>query len=304
MFNLDRRQILSLFIATAGCVAGSYSAYAAFSTGQMLTGGFAAILVGLAFAAVVVISWLMLPWADMRAAEGAKRDAWAWRFGWLLALGFVLANSIVYSAQYRIQSVDAKGVLIDAYSRAERAENLASQELQTLRKNPRWDATSGCSNATAAKSIEFCKRVSDAQSRRHEAQGVLAQGRPAAKDAGAQTLAWAMSADENKIGRSLPIFWAVVLELIASLCMKDAFANLKRPMRDKDSEAPQAANDHFRFEPYRGHEQFRGATPIFYPAGQSYPTAQGYPIRQFAFAAAIDLPVCACNDNMPAVAYA
>jgi len=293
MFNLNGRQILSLLIAAAGCVAGSYSAYAAFSTGQMLTSGFAAILVGLAFAAVVIISWLMLPWADMRAAEGAKRDAWAWRFGWLLALCFVLANSIVYSAQYRLQAVDIKAVQIEAFGRAERAEAMAAQELKTLRTNPRWDATNGCSNATALKSIEFCNRVAEAQAHQHAQQAVLAQGRPASKDEGAQTLAWALSADADKIGRSLPIFWAVVLELIASLCMKDAFANLKRPAAARKDEKLQAANDGFTPSENLPRSGFTIMTKPVNAKGDYFgihPIIQGAP---FAY-----------NDNMPAVAYA
>ncbi|MBI4725590.1 MAG: hypothetical protein HY765_11600, partial [Rhodomicrobium sp.] len=42
-------------------------------------------------------------------------------------------------------------------------------------------------------------------------------------------LAWVIGAEEAQIRRSLPIFWAVILELIASLCMREAFATLRQP---------------------------------------------------------------------------
>lgn len=94
MENISKRHILSLLIAAGGCIAGAYSAFAAYSNGETLTGGTAGAMFGLAFAAVVIISWIMLPWADRRAGEGSYRDAWLWRASWLMALGFVLANSI------------------------------------------------------------------------------------------------------------------------------------------------------------------------------------------------------------------
>jgi hypothetical protein len=229
MGNNSKRHALCLLIAAGGCVAGAYSAYAAFSNGKLITDGAAGMMFGLAFASVVIISWIMLPWADKRAEEGSYRDAWLWRMSWMMALGFVLANSIIYTVHYRTEMTETKGLRIDAYERAQRLETLAAAELTGLRTNPRWDATSGCSNATATRSIQFCEQVHDAQRRFQNAEAVLQQGRPASKDAGAETLAWVIGVDEAKIRRSLPIFWAVILELIASLCMREAFATLRAP---------------------------------------------------------------------------
>src|SRR5208282_4503261 len=145
MGNSINRAALSLLIAAGGCVAGAYSAYAAFSNGKLITDGAAGTMFGLAFAAVVIISWIMLPWADKRAEEGSHRDAWLWRMSWIMALGFVLANSIVYTVHYRMEMTETEGLRIDAYERAQRVEALASAELAGLRTNPRWEATNGCS---------------------------------------------------------------------------------------------------------------------------------------------------------------
>ncbi len=177
MGNDSKRHVLSLLIAAGGCVAGAYSAYAAFSNGKLITDGPAGTMFGLAFASVVIISWMMLPWADKRAEDGSHGDAWLWRLSWFMALGFVLANSIIYTVHYRTEMTETKGLRIEAYERAQRLEALASAELAGLRTNPRWGATSGCSDATAAKSIQYCEQVREAQTRIHNAAVVLEKGR-------------------------------------------------------------------------------------------------------------------------------
>ncbi len=241
---------------------------------------------GLAFAAVVVVSWIMLPWADKRDEEGAHRDAWLWRLSWLVAVGFVLANSVVYCVHYRQEMTETKGLQIEAYERARQAQSLAVAELDKLKTNVRWEATSGCSNVTAPKSKVYCEQVSGLKARVESAEGVLNQGRPASKDAGAESLAWILGADESTVRRSLPIFWAVILELIASLCMREAFATLRSP-----------------------------AAPLTLTAAALTPQQSSLPVR----AAGATVPAltnvatfdrgslprkAAMNDNMPIAAYA
>lgn len=278
MNTISKRHILSLLIAAGGCVAGAYSAFAAYSNGETLASGTAGAMFGLAFAAVVIISWIMLPWADKHAAEGSYREAWLWRLSWFLALGFVLANSIAYCAHYRTEMTEAKGLLIDTYNRAQRAEAEASAELRGLQLNFRWEATSGCSNVSAPKSKRYCERLGAAQSRVEAARATLAQGKPGAKDAGAETLAWVFGVDEGNVRRSLPIFWAVILELIASLCMREAFAAL-----------PSAT---LASAPAADHASTGALTPFFRNETQS-----GLPNI-------IAAPYRAMNDNVPLAAYA
>ena len=291
MGNNIKRHTLSLLIAAGGCVAGAYSAYAAFSNGKLITDGAAGTMFGLAFAAVVIISWIMLPWADKRAEEGSYRDAWLWRVSWLMALGFVLANSIVYTVHYRTEMVENRGLRIDAYERARQMQGFAAAEISQLRTNPRWDLTRGCSDITADRSRAYCERVQDAQARVQNAESILGQGRPAAKDSGAETLAWVLGADEAKVRRSLPIFWAIILELIASLCMREAFATLRaRPQAARASLAEPAG------------EKLGGRVPAR-EAIAPEPPAFGLvsPLNSIR----IQMPQCgAMNDNMPLAAYA
>src|SRR5262249_59557654 len=122
------------------------------------------------------------------ADDGACRDAWLWRLSWLAAFGFVLANSELYTVHYRTEMTEAKGLQIEAYEHARRIETLATNELNELRNNPRWDATNGCSNVTAPRSKLFCDQVHSAQARIQSVEAVLSQRRPAAKHARVATL--------------------------------------------------------------------------------------------------------------------
>jgi hypothetical protein len=291
MGNDIKRHTLCLLIAAGGCVAGAYSAYAAFENGKLISEGSAGLMFGLAFGAVVVVSWLMLPWADKRAEEGSHRDAWLWRVSWVLALVFVLANSIAYAVHYRTEMTEGRGLRIDAYERARQMEALATAEITGLRMNPRWQLTSGCSNATAEKSRAYCGMVHNAEARIQAAEAQLTQGRPASKDAGAETLAWVLGVDEAKVRRSLPIFWSLVLELMASLCMREAFATLRTsPQTTKASPRPAVAEGR-RSLSLRGREAALAGAPAF---GSLAP----------ANSMRGQTPRGALNDNMPLAAYA
>ena len=268
MGNNIKRHTLCLLIAAGGCVAGAYSAYAAFTNGKLLSDGSAGLMFGLAFAAVVIVSWLMLPWADKRAEEGSHRDAWLWRVSWLLALGFVLANSIAYAVHYRTEMTENRGLRIDAYERARQMETLATAEMNGLRTNPRWEATSGCSNVTAGE-VQGCSASACITLRpgSKPPEALLSQGRPASKDAGAETLAWVLNVDEAKVRRSLPIFWSLILELMASLCMREAFATLRTPQTAKASPRPADIGGTASGFPSRGREVGRCRRSGFRHAG-------------------------------------
>jgi hypothetical protein len=298
MGNDIKRHTLCLLIAAGGCVAGAYSAYAAYVNGKLITDGMAGVMFGLAFAAVVIVSWLMLPWADKRAEEGAHRDAWLWRVSWFLALGFVLANSIAYTVHYRTEMTENRGLRIDAYERARQMETMATAEMNGLRTNPRWEATSGCSNVTAEKSRLFCERVQNAQGRIEAAAALLNQGRPASKDAGAETLAWVLGVDEAKVRRSLPIFWSLILELMASLCMREAFATLRTPQSARETlESFEPA----AFEPAASDKRRPLSRAVREPAAAGAPAfGRLAPVNSMRG----QTPRGALNDNMPLAAYA
>jgi hypothetical protein len=185
---------------------------------------------------------------------------------------------------------ETRGLRIDAYERARQVEALATAEITGLRTNPRWQITSGCSNATAEKSKAYCAMVHNAQAKIEAAEAQLVQGRPGTKDAGAETIAWVLGVDEAKVRRALPIFWSLILELMASLCMREAFATLRTPEAEKAVPRPVVAEAR-RGLSLRGREA-------------ALPTAPAFGTLAPANAMRGQTPRGALNGNMPLAAYA
>ncbi len=108
-----RPRALQLLIGLGGVALGAYCVKAAYYVGAA-----ADTWIGIALAALVIVSWGMLPWADVRGKEGAWREALVWRVAWIGVLAVVVANGVSYSAHYRVeQTGDAEG-RIEAYEDA------------------------------------------------------------------------------------------------------------------------------------------------------------------------------------------
>lgn len=211
-----------------GTAAGVYCVFAAAQNGLMVAPGISGVVMATGFSAVVVASWFLLSWAERLAAAQHRTEAWVVRAGWGLALIFVLFNSVMFAAGHRTDMTEGAGLKIEAYADAREAKDRAASELQSLKTNPRWSATAGCSNATAERSKAFCEQVQSTVARMDAAVAIIANGRPGSKDAGAESLSWLTggAVGANSIGKGAPLLWALVLELIASLCMKQAFKEL------------------------------------------------------------------------------
>jgi hypothetical protein len=219
---------LQLLIGGGGVALGAYCVKAAYCVGAE-----ADIMIGIALASLVVVSWGMLPWADVRVREGARVEAQAWRLMWLVVLGVVVANGVAYSAHYRVEQTGGAEVRIEAYEDAKRRLATAEAELASLKTNARWDATKGCSNATAEASKEFCGKVGVVKAEIAAAAAIKSSGRPASSDAGVETIAWVTGWNQRDVSRSIPISWALVSDLIASLCLKSVLSQPKRRRREE-----------------------------------------------------------------------
>jgi hypothetical protein len=227
---------LQLLIGGGGVALGAYCVKAAYCVGAE-----ADIMIGIALASLVVVSWGMLPWADVRVREGARVEAQAWRLMWLVVLGVVVANGVAYSAHYRVEQTGGAEVRIEAYEDAKRRLATAEAELASLKTNARWDATKGCSNATAEASKEFCGKVGVVKAEIAAAAAIKSSGRPASSDAGVETIAWVTGWNQRDVSRSIPISWALVSDLIASLCLKSVLSAPKRRRREEEEKAEIAA---------------------------------------------------------------
>ncbi len=211
---------LRLLVGACGCAAGAVCAYAAFSNGKLVDPGEAGPMFGVGFAAVVFFSWLMLPVASWCARLGAYGKAWTAKACWVLALVFVLANAIVFASSHRVETVEGRGLAMDGYADAKADKARAIAELDGMKRDELWAASSSCANATTKKERSFCANVQSAQGRIQAASDKIALGRPGAKDAGAETLAWVIGGDAAKVGRAWPVFIGVILELVACAALK------------------------------------------------------------------------------------
>jgi hypothetical protein len=209
-----------LAIGMCGIAVGAYCAYSSFRNGQAMAPGLDGIAFGSAFAAIVIGSWFLLPLAE--EYRGARSVAM--RAGWALCLAFVLINAIGFTATHRTEGVGSRTSAIQTYDAAMLALPSAMADLAAMKANARWQATAGCSDATAEKSKEFCSSVQAKQAELAGLRSRINDGRPGAADAQAETIAWVMRLDAVTVGRALPIFMAVVLDIAASLFMFAALA--------------------------------------------------------------------------------
>ena len=175
----QRPLALQILIGGGGIALGAYCVKAAYCVGAE-----ADIMIGIALASLVVVSWGMLPWADVRVREGAKVEAQVWRLAWIGVLAVVVANGVSYSAHYRVERTGGAEVKIEAYEDAKRRLATAEGELAELKKNARWETTKGCSNATAEASKGFCAKVGEAKAEIAAQAAIKSSSRPASSDAG------------------------------------------------------------------------------------------------------------------------
>jgi len=218
-----------LAIGMCGSAVGAYCAYSAFRNGQTMAPGIDGMAFGGAFAAVVIGSWFLLPLAD----QFSWLRATAIRAGWLLCLAFVLVNAIGFTARHRTETVGGRANDIASYDAAIAALPSAAAEVAAMKLNPRWAATAGCTNATAEESKKACTAIEAKQVEVAGLQARVNQGRAGSADAQAETIAWVMRIDGATVGRALPIFMAVVLDIAASLFMFAALAPARaRPLID------------------------------------------------------------------------
>jgi hypothetical protein len=214
---------LYLLMISGGIASGAYCVRAAYQVGAG-----ADIWLGISLAAVAVISWGMLPWADRRAADGARIEAQIWRLGWIGVLGVVVINGVTYSAHYRTEMTGGDQLKIERYDDAKRQLARAERQLADLKLDTRWQVTAACVRPQGVVQVRYCGEVKSASEAIASAAAIKALGRPGSADAGAETVAWATGLNEDAVRRSIPIGWALASDIIASLCLKSLLSQPKR----------------------------------------------------------------------------
>jgi hypothetical protein len=167
----------------SGLTVGAYCAFTAYQNGQSLGSGPDAVAFGSAFAAVVIGSWFLLPIAAQAKADGHRARSFSIKAGWVLCLTFVLINAVGSTSVHRGNKVPDNSTAIAAYDSAVAKDEQLRTELAAMKANQRWQGTSGCTDATAEKSRDFCAEVKRAQLGLDRAETSIKTGRPGAADA-------------------------------------------------------------------------------------------------------------------------
>jgi len=210
-------------LLVAGLAGGAYCGSTAFLNGLEGATGWAGYALATSGLSVAFGSWFILPFAAHVSSEGARGEAWMLRFGWALCTAFVLWNATGFTAIHRTEKVSTSQVSIDAYNRAETRLSEATAELNEYKKNKRWEATNGCSNATVDKSREFCGQVAVTKSNISTAETTLAKGRPGAADAQAESIGWLLQLNPALVSKLDPVLKALIQEIAMSLFLLCAF---------------------------------------------------------------------------------
>lgn len=223
MGNIIVGTLLRLLVSVCGAAAGAVCVYTAGENGRLLDAGEAGRFFGLGFMAIVVFSWTAWPLASWCARLGASAWSLGLKLAWIPLFIFVVSNAIMFTASHRVETVEGKGHVIEAYDGAKESRSRLLGELVTLKANPAWEASKACT-ARAKGSKVLCEQKAQLESRIQAAEAIIAKGKPGAKDAGAETLAWVIQGDAAKVGRAWPVYIAVMLEMVASLAFKLALS--------------------------------------------------------------------------------
>jgi hypothetical protein len=224
---------LRLLAGTCGIGAGAVCAYTAYHNGLNMDSGEAGQWFGYGFLSIVCGSWLLWPLAGHMKHLGNATWAFGLKAAWVIAILFVIGNSIMFTASHRTETVEGRGQTIVLYDDARAAKDRFNGELELLKKNPAWEASNGCT-ARVQGSKKLCDRKAELESKIESQTAILKAGKPGAKDAGAETLAWVLSVDASNVGRAWPIYIAVMLEVIASLMLKVALSPWSSHCEGKD----------------------------------------------------------------------
>jgi hypothetical protein len=214
---------LRLLAGTCGIGAGAVCAYTAYHNGLNMDHGEAGRWFGYGFLAIVAGSWLLWPLAGHMKHLGNKGTANGLQAAWFVAMLFVIGNSIMFTASHRTETVEGRGLAIEKYDAAKAEKDRLGEELRLMKQNTAWTESNGCTTRVQG-SRKLCERKAEVERKIEAQNAILAAGKPGAKDAGAETLAWVLGADASKVGRAWPIYIAVMLEMIASLMFKIALS--------------------------------------------------------------------------------
>jgi hypothetical protein len=106
----------------------------------------------------------------------------------------------------------------------------AEDALRTMKTNPAWQSTAGCTDVSSVQSKRFCALIASKEKELEALRTLPTDGKVGPADAQAVTLAWLSGGalEAAFVQRSLPVLTAIVFELCAALSF---FAASSVPLR-------------------------------------------------------------------------
>jgi hypothetical protein len=213
--------VRKLILLSCGLVAAAYSVPAAFLNAPAIGhGGGAHYVAAVAMVCVVIVS-LLLGSVALECLRTGDRTR-----GFMLAAAWAVTFPLVIARE--------GSIAIEKFQRASAERDRLMSDLQVAQKSPRWEQTAGCtSNRSHSASKDFCDRVDEMRNGIRVANATLDAGRPAESDAMADTLSWVTGLAPATIGRLMPIWTVVAVEVVASAAFMEHSLRRLQPLQGR-----------------------------------------------------------------------
>jgi hypothetical protein len=176
-----------------------------------------------------IAKWFALGLAAIAWRAGARIRATAGLAVWLVAVVYSGAAALGFSALNRDTTTAEREQSSQRIERARVAYREATALVSEAKAAKRWAATSGCTDATAPKSVEFCDRIKALEQKAAAASALLDRGKVVAADPQAALFVTMSGASEGRVKTALSIAVAVVSEVVSALGLFAVMAPPNRP---------------------------------------------------------------------------
>ena len=196
---------------------------------QLASSEFDGHVLGTFSVALDICKWFALGLAALAWRAKAYPRAAAGLAVWLVAVAYSGAAAIGFSALNRDQTTVERTGEAERIERARQAYKEATARISEAKANPRWAATSACTNATAPKSKEFCDRIKELEQTAATASAHLDRGKAVAADPQAALVARMSGWSEDRVKIGLATAVAIVAEVVSAFGLFAVMAPPNRP---------------------------------------------------------------------------
>lgn len=208
------RIIIMIAVLTVGLCSSVMNFRFGYQLGSTSFDGF---VIGTMSVSLDVVKWFAPVYAALAYSRQAHLRAVSAGLIWAVCVVYSFVAAIGFSALNRETVVSQRSDGNARHQRAIQDRDRALHDLDRLKGTERWVATSGCTNATVPKSVAFCTRVREIETRLKETGSILASTRQTPSDPQTTMLARIGGLPADRIQLGLVVLVAIVSELVSSL---------------------------------------------------------------------------------------